>query len=360
MLYEPLFRNPRPLMVLLLGALLLLPVAAPGAPQGPPSPHMVPNPGAELWRAVRQREAVQAQTGQTQVRGVESGVFINTAGDDWRHFRMGQLIPVGAWVLGGMAAVVLLFYLIRGRIKIEGGRSGRLVPRFSVNQRVAHWFLAILFLFLGLTGLVLLFGRFVLLPVIGPEAFAAIASASKEGHNLFGPIFPLAVLGVFALFLRGNGFGWKDVKWFLKAGGLFGKHMAPSGYYNAGEKTWYWVVIFGGLAISVSGYVLDFHIFGQSRQLMEWAHMVHAIAALGLIAASLGHIYIGSVGMEGAFESMSQGYVDANWAKEHHADWYDDMERAGMVIPESEANALEEIKRHDDMVARSERVSGQG
>jgi formate dehydrogenase subunit gamma len=350
----------RPFLALLLSALFLLPLTAAGATQAPPSPHMVPNPGADLWRAVRQREALQGQAGQTQAKGVESGVFINASGDRWRHFRMSRLIPIGGWLLGGMTCVILLFYLLRGRIKIEGGRCGYLVPRFSVNQRVAHWFLALLFLFLGLTGLILLFGRFVLLPVIGPEAFSAIASASKEGHNLFGPIFPFAVLGVFALFLRGNGFGWKDVRWFLKAGGLFGKHMEPSGYYNAGEKTWYWVVVFGGLAVSVSGYVLDFHILGQSRQVMEWAHMVHAVGALGLIVASLGHMYIGSVGMEGAFDSMSQGYVDANWAKEHHADWYDDMERAGMVIPESEANSLEEIKRHDKVVARPQRSTGQG
>jgi formate dehydrogenase subunit gamma len=257
-------------------------------------------------------------------------------------------VPYSGWLFGGIAAVIVLFFLVRGRIRIEGGRSGRLVPRFSVNQRVAHWFLAILFLFLGLTGLVLLFGRYVLLPVIGPEAFSAVAAASKEGHNLFGPIFPFAVLGVLGLFLRGNSFGWEDVKWFLKGGGMFSKHMPPSGYYNAGEKTWYWLVVLGGLAISVSGYVLVFHIFGQSREVMEWAHMVHAVAAIGLLVASLGHMYIGSVGMEGAFESMSQGYVDANWAKEHHSDWYRDMEQAGMVV--TEANALEEIKRHDDVV----------
>ena len=332
------------LMVLILYSMFATAAAEPA--NNPESPIMVPNPASDLWRAVRQREAAQA--GHTQVKGVEAGVFINAGGEGWRHFRTNQLVPYSGWLFGGMAAVIALFFLVRGRIRIEGGRSGRLVPRFSVNQRVAHWFLAILFLFLGLTGLVLLFGRYVLLPVIGPEAFSAVAAASKEGHNLFGPIFPFAVLGVLGLFLRGNGFGWKDVKWFLKGGGMFSKHMPPSGYYNAGEKTWYWLVVLGGLAISVSGYVLVFHIFGQSREVMEWAHMVHAVAAIGLLVASLGHMYIGSVGMEGAFESMSQGYVDANWAKEHHSDWYRDMEQDGMVV--TEANALEEIKRHDDVV----------
>jgi len=120
----------------------------------------------------------------------------------------------------------------------------------------------------------------VLIPLLGPEGFSATAAACKEAHNLFGPIFPFAVLGVFALFLRGNSLGWTDIKWFLKAGGLFGHQMAHSGYYNGGEKTWYWLVVLGGLAISVSGYVLDFHVFGQGRQVMEWAHVAHGIAAI--------------------------------------------------------------------------------
>ena len=219
------------LMVLVLYSMFATAAAEPA--NNPESPIMVPNPASDLWRAVRQREAAQA--GHTQVKGVEAGVFINAGGEGWRHFRTNQLVPYSGWLFGGMAAVIALFFLVRGRIRIEGGRSGRLVPRFSVNQRVAHWFLAILFLFLGLTGLVLLFGRYVLLPVIGPEAFSAVAAASKEGHNLFGPFFPFALLGVLGLFLRGNGFGLKVVKWFLKGGGMFIKHMPPSCYYNAGE-----------------------------------------------------------------------------------------------------------------------------
>ncbi len=305
----------------------------------------VPSPAADLWRAVRQRDV--EVTGVTRSGGVDGGMLIRSGGEGWRQFRMDLLIPIGAWVLGGMLAVIVLFRLVRGRIEIEGGRSGLLVPRFSVNQRVAHWFLALLFLFLGITGLVLLYGRYVLIPLLGPEGFSATAAACKEGHNLFGPSFPFAVIGMFLLFLRGNNFTWTDVKWFFKAGGLFGHHMSDSGYYNGGEKVWYWMVVLGGLVISVSGYVLDFHVFGQSRQVMEWAHMAHGIGALGLIVASLGHMYIGSIGMEGAFESISQGYVDANWAKEHHDLWYREMEQMGMVGVEP--NALEEIKRHDDV-----------
>jgi formate dehydrogenase subunit gamma len=187
----------------------------------------------------------------------------------------------------------------------------------------------------------------VLIPLLGPEGFSATAAACKEGHNLFGPIFPFAVLAMLVLFLRGNGFNRVDVKWFFKAGGLIGGHPASSGYYNGGEKTWFWMVVLFGIAISASGLILDFGVFGQGREVMAWAHVVHGGVAIVFITASLGHIYIGTVGMEGAIESMTQGYVDANWAKEHHDLWFAEMEAAGMVGVEP--NALEEVKRHDNI-----------
>jgi len=303
------------------------------------------HPGAELWREVRQR--VQPADAATAVQNIDGSVLINTWGETWRVFRASRLVPIGGWVLLGTIGLIGLFYLIRGRIEIEGGRSGKRVPRFSVNQRVVHWFAAGLFILLGVTGLVLLYGRYVLIPLLGPEGFSATAAACKEAHNLFGPIFPFALVALMALFGRGNGFRWLDFKWFLKAGGLFGHHIADSGYYNGGQKTWFWMTVLFGIAISVSGLVLDFPLFGQGREVMAAAHVVHAVVAVVFIAASLGHIYIGTLGMEGAAESMTRGYVDANWARAHHNLWYAEMEKAGMVdVPE---NALEEVKRHDDI-----------
>lgn len=322
-----------------------------------------PNPGTDLWREVRQRE-VPAEgmeagvpaakqdnpvqlfkelyqgvsereapaTGRTQVQGVDAPVLINRQGEDWRLFRMEKLVPLGAWVLAGIIAVIVVFYLFRGRIQIEGGRSGITVERFNPTQLVVHWFVAGLFVLLGITGLVLLYGRFVLIPLLGPEGFSVTASACKEAHNLFGPIFPFAVLAVFIYYVKGNGFRWVDVKWFLKGGGLFSKHgHAPSERFNAGQKVWFWLIVLLGTVISISGFVLDFPNFGQSRQLMELAHFSHGVVAIAFIAASLGHIYIGTVGMEGALEAMTTGRVDANWAKEHHDLWYQEMERQGLV-----------------------------
>jgi len=300
------------------------------------------NPGAELWRAVRQR--VQEPM-TTQAEGVDGAMLINPWGEEWRLFRANQLVPIGAWVLLGTLGLITLFFLIRGRIRIEDGRSGKLVPRFSVNQRVVHWFAAAMFVILGVTGLVLLYGRYVLIPLLGPEGFSASAAACKEVHNLFGPIFPFAIVALIVLFGRGNWFKWLDIKWFFKAGGLFGHAMADSGYYNGGQKTWFWMTVLFGFAISASGLVLDFPVFGQGRDIMALAHVAHGIIAIVFIAASLGHIYIGTLGMEGAVESMTQGYVDANWAKEHHNLWYAEMEKAGMV--DVAPNALEEVRRHD-------------
>lgn len=305
----------------------------------------VPNPGAGLWNEVRQRAG--PADANTQARGVESAVLINQVGERWRQFRSEMLVPAGAWLLLGTLGFLALFRILRGRIPLEGGRSGQLVPRFSVNQRVVHWFAAILFVFLAVTGLVLLYGRFVLIPILGPEGFSATAAACKEGHNLFGPIFPFAVLAMIVLFLRGNGFNRIDLKWFFKAGGLLKGHPASSGYYNGGQKSWFWMVVLFGIAISISGLILDFGVFGQGREVMALAHVVHGAVAVVFIAASLGHIYIGTVGMEGAFESMSHGYVDANWAREHHDLWLAEMEAAGMVGVEP--NALEEVKRHDNI-----------
>jgi formate dehydrogenase subunit gamma len=300
---------------------------------------------SDLWRDARQ--TTQTDAFRTQAQGREASVLINTSGEAWRNFREKQLVPYSGYLLLGTLALITAFFLFRGRIRVEGGMSGKLVPRFSSNQRVIHWFTAGLFVILGVTGLVLLYGRYVLIPVLGPAGFSITASACKEVHNLFGPIFPFAVVAMMVMFGRGNAFRGIDFKWFLKAGGLFGGHAADSGYYNGGQKSWFWMTVLFGIAISVSGLILDFPIFDQTRETMALAHVAHGVIAAVFIAASFGHIYIGTLGMEGAVESMTSGYVDAKWAAEHHNLWYAEMEKAGMVGVEP--NALEEVKRHDDI-----------
>ena len=306
------------LFILLTGLLSISPGLAQDRPAD--APIMVPNPAADLWRAVRQREAPAA--GSTQIRGVESGVLIERSGDDWRKYRREDFIkPAGLFVLAA-AAGILAFYLVRGRIRIPDGRSGRRIKRFPDFDRTVHWFTAILFIFLGLTGLTLLFGRFVVLPVFGPEAFSVIASAAKEGHNLFGPLFLVSLLLLFLRFAAKNLPTRGDLKWLVRGGGIIGNAHVSAGYFNAGEKIWFWSVMLFGILVSLSGLVLLFPVFGQGREIMQLALIVHGAAAVLFIAGSFGHIYIGTLGTEGSLESMTTGYVDENWAKVHHDRWY--------------------------------------
>lgn len=306
--------------ILVLTTLPVSPVLAQPAPSAAASPIMVPNPSTDLWRAVRQREATSA--GTTQVQGVETGVLIQKSGEDFRDYRREDFIGPAAIVVAGTAALVLLFYLVKGEIPIPDGRSGRKVRRFPDFDRVLHWFTAILFLFLAATGLTLLFGRFFLLPVIGPEAFSVIASASKEGHNLFGPLFLFSVLGMLIRWGRRNLPHFYDLKWLVKGGGIIGTAHVSAGFFNAGEKIWFWSVILLGTAVTASGLVLLFPVFGQPREIMQLALVVHGIVAVLFIAGSFGHIYIGTLGTQGSLESMTTGYVDENWAKGHHDLWY--------------------------------------
>lgn len=286
-------------------------------------PIQVPNPGADLWRDVRQRN--KPTEGVSQIRGVDNGILINQYGDQWRQFRMDILVPYGAYLIGGILAFIVLFFLFRGTLRLEEGRSGVRILRFTISERLIHWFTVSLFWLLALTGLILLYGRFVLIPLLGPEGFSITASACKEAHNLFGPMFLFAILLLFVAFFKNNFYAKGDMKWLTKGGGLIGGH-ASAGRFNAGEKIWFWLACILGIALSASGLVLDFALLGQGREIMEGAHVVHGVAAVIFIAVSFGHIYLGTLGMEGSLESMTTGYVDANWAKAHHDRWYEEMQ----------------------------------
>lgn len=269
-----------------------------------------------LWSRIRHGER-----GDVVLPGDEIGVLIQSSGEEWRLLRNQQVTRYGAMALAGILAAIALFYLVRGRIKIEGGRTGRVIPRFSLAQRITHWFAVVLFVLLAISGLIILYGKSVLLPLLGPKAFAVVASASMQSHNLFGPLFLPAILGILFFFIKGNAPRAIDVAWLLKGGGLFGGH-ASADKYNAGQKIWFLLTVVLGVAISASGIILLFPDALADRPQAQIANLAHGVAALIFIVAGLGHAYIGSVGMEGAFEAMSTGTVDENWAREHHDLWY--------------------------------------
>lgn len=246
---------------------------------------------------------------------------------------MSTLVPFAIYMLGGMLLMIVLFYAIRGRIPIAAGRSQLRILRFSTLQRATHWSVATTFILLGLTGVLLLLGRTLFIPLMGAEAFSYVAVTAKRIHDFVGPVFGVALIVQFFLFLRGNFFSPKeDTMWLLKGGGLLGSH-ASSHRYNFGEKTWFWLAMLGGFVAIATGLILDFPIFGQDRTIMSLSHIIHSLAALVIFTASLGHIYVGTIGMEGALEGMTTGYSDANWAREHHDLWYADHVESAEPYP---------------------------
>ncbi len=294
------------------------------------------NPAINLWNEVRQRNAVTE--GTSQVKGVDSGILINKTGEDWRRFRMEMLMPYGGYFMAAIIAAIALFFLVHGKTRLPGGRTGESLLRFSLNQRTAHWFAAGIFWLLGITGLILLYGRFVLIPLLGAEGFSITASACKEMHNLIGPLFLLAVFALLVLFIKDNFFNRGDLTWMAKGGGMLGGHVS-AGRFNAGEKTWFWLVMIFGSLLCITGLILDFAVFGQGREIMALSHMIHGISALLLISVSFGHIYLGTIGIEGTLEGMTTGYVDASWAKSHHDHWYEEMSAVSEDIKPAEKDS---------------------
>lgn len=280
------------------------------------------NPRADYWRTVR-----GGVEGYTAVRGQETNVLIQSSGQDWRTTRSGPVLTYGGWFLAAVVLGIALFYAIRGRIRLEQGRSGQRILRWTVGERLMHWYTAVLFILLAITGLSLLLGRELLIPLIGRPAFAAYAEVAKTIHNILGPLFILGILMEIVYWMKFNLFRREDWEWFKQGGGILGRSHPSAGKFNGGEKVWFWVIFVVGLTVSVSGLILDFPNFGQTRETMQLANVIHAIGAIIFTAFALGHIYIGTIGTEGALEGMTTGYVDVNWAKQHHDAWYEEKTR---------------------------------
>lgn len=316
--------------VMLVLILPLLPYVFAGTSDNASSAVTVPNPGADLWRAVRQRDGIIE--GSTQIKGVDTSILINPAGQAWREFRIEKLIPYSAYIFAGIVSVLLIYFLLRGCIRIKAGRSSVLIPRYSSFDRWVHWIMVVVFMTLALTGVILLYGRLVLIPVLGPEGFGVTAQISKWLHDIAGPLFILSLIVMTFTFIREAMFHFKiDTIWFLRAGGYLGGKHPSSGKINAGQKSWYWTVVLGGIALIGSGLVMYFPNFQQGREILQDASMIHGIAAVFVIAFMFIHIYLASFGMEGSLECMTTGYCDENWAKEQHDLWYEEMKAEGQI-----------------------------
>jgi formate dehydrogenase subunit gamma len=260
------------------------------------------------------------------IPGVDKNRLIQGAGREWREFRNGPVTQIGGWLLVIVLAGILVFYIIKGKIRLKGAPTGRLIERFNAVERAAHWTTAISFVFLGLTGIVIFFGKYIILPWLGYTGFSWLTIASKNIHNFVGPLFIFALVVTFLIFVKDNFINSGDVTWITRFGGMFSKQEVPSGRFNGLEKLWFWGgLVLLGIVMSVTGLILDFPNWDQGRGAMQQANLIHVIAAVLFIAAALGHIYMGTIGMEGAYRAMREGYVDEEWAREHHSLWYEEV-----------------------------------
>jgi formate dehydrogenase subunit gamma len=279
---------------------------------------------APVWREVRSGNA-----GYSSLPGREMGVLVQSAGETWRQIRNGPVTVYGGWVLVIVVLAIAAFYSTKGALKLHEKPVGRMLERFNSLERVTHWTVAISFVVLAVSGLIMLFGKHVLLPIIGYTLFAWLTALAKNLHNFIGPLFILGLLTMIVVYIKDNFPSAADLKWLSHPGLLSGKQ-TPSGRFNAAQKGWFWAgVVILGIAMGISGLVLLFPNFEQTRATMQNTWIVHSAAGLILMAMSLGHIYIGTIGMEGAYQAMRSGYVDEAWAKEHHELWYNDVKKGG-------------------------------
>jgi formate dehydrogenase subunit gamma len=318
------------LVLMLLGVV----VAAPALAQkfGPDG---APNPDASV---VNQRTLLQQAPriqGRIDIPDVKASVLIQPAGRTWDYFHEVLLHWGGAIVIVGTIALLALAYLAIGRIRIAAGRSGQKVVRFKAFERFSHWLTAGSFVILGLTGLNITFGKILLLPLVGPDGFSEISQIAKYLHNFVSFAFVAGLALITVIFFRDNLLAKVDIDWVKQGGGFIKSRHAPAGRFNLGEKMVYWLSVAAGIGVSVSGFVLLFPFYGTDIADMQLAQAGHAIIAVLFIALILAHIYIGTLGMEGAFEAMGTGEVDLNWAKEHHDRWLAEKlaERAHTATP---------------------------
>ncbi len=330
-----------------------------------------PGPGTELgtrgaasdshlWRGIRYDNADISATN----RGPAATTLIQDGGMVWTQFRNDTMKLWGAWFMGGTLLVLALFYLIRGKIKLHGPPTGRTVTRFKAIERFGHWLLAGSFLALAVSGLLVLFGRIAIIPLLGHQAYAPIAVASKWVHNNISWAFMLALVMIFVMWVVHNIPRLEDLRWLMRGGGLFGGGHVPARKFNAGQKIIFWSVVLGGLVLSVTGvsllfpfelpmYAAIFDVINATglpqatgygplpvalspQEDMQLAQIIHAVVALGLIAVAFAHMYIGSVGMEGAYDAMGDGEVEERWAMEHHSIWAEEAiaKRDGRAPPQ--------------------------
>src|SRR3981189_470970 len=283
----------------------------------------------KLLNALKEGDKI---TGRISIPDTMASSLIQPAGRDWRDFHRSKLPIIGGVAILGMFLLLAIFLMVRGRIRVDHGFSGTKILRFASFERFTHWLTASCFIILALSGLNISFGRKLILPLFGADAFSAMSTYAKYAHDYLAFPFMFGLVIMFLIWIKDNIPGKLDLVWIKQGGGILanGKH-PPAKRFNAGQKGIFWMVIVGGTLMSVSGWFLLFpYVPGNVTTLQFWT-VIHAVIAMLFIAGILAHIYIGTVGMEGAFEAMGTGEVDLNWAKEHHSLWVAEEQAKGQA-----------------------------
>ncbi|MHB8909785.1 MAG: formate dehydrogenase subunit gamma [Syntrophales bacterium] len=283
---------------------------------------VITNPHANFWRAVR-----EGVPGFTTVSDAAHRTLIRNGGENWRELRNGLIVRYSPWVFAVVLVIMGLLYLFAGRETLKKPPSGVMIKRYNLGERILHWYTAVVFIIMGLTGLSLLWGRAALIPIFGHPFVAGYLGATKLLHNYLGPLLVAGIFLEFVVWVRDGIPRRYDLAWFRNMGGLLGGEPPHIGMINGGEKAWFWLVFLFGIGVGVTGTVLDFQMWGQTRFTMQLSHVIHATVAVLFVGASLGHIYMGTVGVEGAFGAMWTGYVDTVWAEQNHDLWYEEKMR---------------------------------
>ena len=292
----------------------------------------------KLLNALKEGDKI---TGRISIPDSMASSLIQPAGRDWRDFQRSKLPIIGGVAILGMLVLLAVFLMMRGRIRVDHGFSGTRILRFASFERFTHWLTASCFVVLALSGLNISFGRVLILPLFGAEAFATMSGYAKIAHDYLAFPFMLGLVIMFLIWIKDNIPGKVDWQWIKQGGGILanGKH-PPARRFNAGQKGIFWIVIIGGALMSVSGWFMLFPYLPANVTTLQIWTVVHAVIAMLFIAVMLAHIYIGSVGMEGAFDAMGTGEVDLNWAKEHHSLWVEEEQAKGRAPSGSDTHPV--------------------
>lgn len=323
-------------LILALG-LLVVPARAQEAVSGS-------NPTAQAVSERQLLDELNKIRGRVTIPDGKAATLQQPQGRDYQGFHERALPWIGGIAILGMLVVLALFYFVRGRIRTAAGESGVKILRFNAVERLAHWTTATAFIILAITGLNLVFGKRLLMPLIGPDAFSTWSFWAKYAHDFVAWAFMLGVLVMLVTWIWDNLPDRYDANWLKVGGGFFDKSNRthpPAGRFNTGQKLIFWAVLLGGIALSVSGIYMLFPFSFADINGMQTAQYVHAVVGVLLVAVIIAHIYIGTLGMEGAYEAMGSGTVDLNWAKEHHSVWVAQQQAETDVRPQASAKPAE-------------------